>query len=444
MTDYDDLFTRTVATDSLFTDKSALDPLAEPEQVVAREAQQERLARLLSGVQEGYLPTTVSIYGPPGTGKTLTTRRVCQEFAARREAFAVEYVNLKECRPLFSAANEILRELTGDKLGAYQGLDGVFEGIWTALESYPEWTVLILDEIDHIKQDSNYDPNEFFYRLLRGEGKLQRGLNLSVFLLSNELLEVDLRLDSRVQSAMDGEEVLFLPYDIETLDSILRPQLERAFVEGALPTEVREYGVREAARRWGDARKALRLFRQAGETATERELEQVTRGCIDANLATTEQEAVTEKLLGLPLNHFLVLTGVTGWTDQENGEIKQPVTTTKVVESLNSQGLAPEFELGERAVRDLVTDLETMGLLETWIDSRGREGRVKQIETTFEPQWVHDAMQPYLDATEQIDLDELVAGEGELVRGGRPAAHRGGASASRHLLWGPTQRWNAC
>ncbi|MFC7227950.1 PGF-CTERM sorting domain-containing protein [Salinirubellus salinus] len=30
-----------------------------------------------------------------------------------------------------------------------------------------------------------------------------------------------------------------------------------------------EYGVRAAADRWGDARKALTLFRQAGETATE-------------------------------------------------------------------------------------------------------------------------------------------------------------------------------
>ena len=72
----------------------------------------------------------------------------------------------------------------------------------------------VLDEIDHVQHDSHYDPNDFFYRrsrpsasgldpeavhrLLRGEGRLERGLNLSLFLLSNELLEVDLQLDSRV------------------------------------------------------------------------------------------------------------------------------------------------------------------------------------------------------------------------------------------------------
>lgn len=81
----------------------------------------------------------------------------------------------------------MLGELTGEKGDAYEGLDGVFERIWEGLVAYPEWTALILDEIDHIRHDSNYDPNEFFYRLLRGEGKLKRDLNLSIFLVSNEL-----------------------------------------------------------------------------------------------------------------------------------------------------------------------------------------------------------------------------------------------------------------
>lgn len=258
MTDYEALFAETAATDSLFTDKRALDPLEEPDEIVAQKPQQRELARLLNGVREGYLPTTVSIYGPPGTGKTITTRRVCQEFAERTDSFAFEYINLKECRSLFSAANEILLEVAGMKKGAYEGLDGVFEGIWNALETYPEWTVLILDEIDHIQHDSNYDPNDFFYRLLRGEGKLKRDLNLSVFLVSNELLEVDLRLDSRVTSAMDGEEIFFPPYGIELLERILRPRVQRAFHDDVVSDDVLRYGVAEAARRWGDVRKTLR------------------------------------------------------------------------------------------------------------------------------------------------------------------------------------------
>jgi archaeal cell division control protein 6 len=405
MDKYDVLFDEVKPDKRILRERGALDPLADPDEIHARDAQERELAALLAGVHEGYLPPTVTIYGPPGTGKTLSTRRVCREFASRTDAVAVEYVNLKECQTLFSAANEILFELIDEKRGAYVGLDGVFEEIWTALEAYPDWTVLILDEIDHVQYDSNYEPSDFFYRLLRGEGKLKRGIDLSVWLVSNELLEVDLRLDSRVESAMSDEAVFFPPYGEDELAAILEPRLKRAFREGAVTDAAFEYGVQEAARRWGDARKALTLFRQAGETASERELEAVTTECLEANLEATDREVTVSKLLDLPTNHYVVLTAVTGWS--QGGEIKQPVTTADVHSALEDGEFPEELQLGERAVRGVLTDLETMGLVETWIDSRGREGRVKQIETTFEPQWVRETMERYV--TESTYLKALVA-----------------------------------
>jgi archaeal cell division control protein 6 len=386
---YDDLFDETAPAESVFADKGRLDPLAEPEVIVGREDQEQQLATLLNGINEGYLPPTVSIHGPPGTGKTLTTRRVCREFAARTEQLAVEYVNLKECRTLFSAANDIHLELTGEQKKSYEGIDGVFDGIWTALEAYSEYTVLILDEIDHIQHDSNYDPSDFLYRLLRGEGKLQRGINLSVWLISNQLIDVDLRLDSRVKSAMSDESVFFGPYGRETLDALLSPRLTVAFEDGSLPEHVREYGIAQAANRWGDARKALTLFRHAGERANERSRSKVAESDIDDCLTTTDKETTIEKLETLPQNHISVLLGITGWEEGRAGDLKQPVSTTEITEMVDEHlGL----ELGERAVRQIITDLETAGLVETWVDSRGRDGRVKQHETTFNPRWVHYAI----------------------------------------------------
>ncbi len=239
---------------------------------------------------------------------------------------------------------------------------------------------------------------------MRGEGKVSRGLNLSVFLVSNELLEVDLRLDSRIQSAMSGEGVFFAPYAARELELILAPRLEDAFREGALPEDVFEYGVRRAADRWGDARKALTLFRHAGETADERELGQVTAECIDANVETTEKATTVEKLERLPLSHTAVLAAATLHRESETGAIVQPVTTQQIAEALQRDAVADDHRLGERAIREVLTDLETMGLVETWIESRGREGRVKQIETTFDPEWVWAAQT-------QSDLARLLAAD---------------------------------
>ena len=61
MSRYDDLFDDLAMGDSVFTEKSALDPLAEPDEIVPRPDQKRALATILTGVTEGYLPTTVSI-----------------------------------------------------------------------------------------------------------------------------------------------------------------------------------------------------------------------------------------------------------------------------------------------------------------------------------------------------------------------------------------------
>ncbi|WP_224448725.1 Cdc6/Cdc18 family protein [Haloprofundus salilacus] len=408
MTNYDDLFAETAPTNSVFADKAALNPLTPSKEIIARDEQERQLATLLNGIHEGYLPPTVSVHGPPGTGKTMTTRRVCEEFATRHEEVAVEYVNLKECRTIFSVANELLRVLSGEPKQAWEGLDGVFAGIWAALEVYPAWTVLILDEIDHIAHDSNYDPSEFFYRLLRGEGRLQRNIQLSVFLLSNELLEVDLRLDSRVKSAMSGEQIFFPPYSRPLLRRVLAPRVEQAFKDGVLPESVFEYGIRQAAARWGDARKTMTLFRRAGETANERGLAVLNEACIDANLELTEKETTIEKLAQVPPQHYLVLRAVTGYKNRETGETAQPVTTKEVEEAYSTFDLPTQSKLGERAIREVVTELETMGLVETWVDSRGRDGRIKQIQTTFDPEWVFEARSTYMEVHRRTGANEDV------------------------------------
>lgn len=62
--------------------------------------------------------------------------------------------------------------------------------------------------------------------------------------------------------------------------------------------------------------------------------------------------------------------------------------------ALSDSSLA-KLELSDRAVQGILADLET------WIESRGRDGRVKQHRTTFDPEWVHDALKERVPATEE-------------------------------------------
>ena len=95
-----------------------------------------------------------------------------------------------------------------------------------------------------------------------------------------------------------------------------------------------------AANRWGDARKALTLFRQAGETVNERAATEVTRENIDANLEAAEQEAVTEKRLMLPFQHMLVLSMLTTGVKSPTEEIQQPVSIEDIRERYESQPMS--------------------------------------------------------------------------------------------------------
>lgn len=410
MNQYDDLFAETAPESTVFANKGALDPLQEPERVRGRDEQARELATILNGFHEGYLPATVSVHGPPGTGKTLLVRRICEEFAAGTDGLDVEYINLKDCRSLFSAANELLLRLTGKKKQAYEGLDGAFEGIWDALESGAGTTILILDEIDQIRYDSHYDHNDFLYRLLRGDERLERGIDLSLILISNQLLEVDLGLDSRVRSTMSDERVRFPLYEVDQLQTILKPRLQEAFKDGALPADVLAYGIEQAAARWGDVRKTLTLFRRAGETANQDDIDVVTTDCIDRNLAGTEREEVLEQLLGLPEQHFFVLYAVA--TRSDGGTVEPAAVTTKAIKARYDELVAVDSRLSSRAIRDVVDALETMGLVETWVRSRDSGGREKRVVPSFDPEWAEAAYDPYLEGSDLVHPTEANAESG--------------------------------
>lgn len=394
---YEKMFDELEEKESVFLDKSELDPLKEADEIIEREDKEKKIAQFLNGINQGYLPNTLSIYGSPGTGKTAVTKRVCSEFSGRRNDFESVYVNLKESKTLFSAANEILFSLESKKLGSYVGLDGVFREIWESLQNYPRYVVLILDEIDNIKNDKNYDPNDFFYRLIRGEGKQKREINLSLFLISNELLEVDLRLDSRVESAMSNEKIFFPPYRYKSLKEIIEPRLNKAFKNEALPEEVKKYGLAQAANRWGDVRKTLTLFRLAGETAENKNQNQnkITEKSIEDNLEKTEQKQTIKQIRTLPPQHFIILLSATQYINKRTGEIIQPITTKKIKKVYKRFVGENEFAIGDRAIREVINDLETMNLINTWIESKGKEGRKKQVETTFNPELMNKATKNY-------------------------------------------------
>lgn len=53
------------------------------------------------------------------------------------------------------------------------------------------------------------------------------------------------------------------------------------------------------------------------------------------------------------------------------------MTTADIHTLVQADAFLTAIRLGDRAIREVVTDLETMGLVKTWLDARGRGSRVK-------------------------------------------------------------------
>jgi cell division control protein 6 len=377
---------------SVFRDKSVLSLSYVPGVLVCRGREEEYLARVLTrGVSENFLPPMIRVFGGTGSGKTVVVRSVLERFSRyRKDVFRFFYVNLKECRTVFSAGNAVLSAICGRRVPVNLGLDRVFTEIWSEVRALKEeeklFICLVLDEVDAIFMDKHFDPSDFFYRFLRQDTFLgDSDIKICLVAVTNNVGVLEDNLDGRVTSSMGCESLLFPPYSKEELIEILRHRLDDAFKPGVVEDKVVENCALLVAVKSGDARKAIDLLRVSGEIANERK-GKVTVDCVRAAWNRVEKDWVEEMLKTLPDFSALIL-GITAFLTLE----KEKISTRELYNeyrSMNFSGI--KTKLSERRVLDFVNDLETVGLISTWNVSRGRRGYGKEIKMNVDSQSVLD------------------------------------------------------
>ena len=387
---------------SVFRDKGVLSLSYVPEFLVCREKEEEYFAKILiRGVNENFLPPMVRVFGRTGSGKTAVVRSVLERFSRYRgKDFRWFYVNLKNCRTVFSASNAVLSAICGRRLPVNLGLDRVFAEIWSEVEALKGeldrlFVYLVLDEVDAIFMDKHFDPSDFFYRFLRRQfSQEDPGVKLCLITITNNPHVLEDNLDGRVRSSMGGEMVMFPSYSRKELKEILDRRLSDAFKPDVVEEGVPDYCAELTAEKGGDARKAIDLLRVSGEIANEKE-SKVTTSCVKKALERVEKDWEEEILNDLP-GHSAVILGFIAVLTLE----KEKISTRELYDSYRkapSEWLGPHApsekilkKLSERRVSGIVNELETAGLISTWNISRGRKGYRKEIKINMNPQNVLD------------------------------------------------------
>jgi archaeal cell division control protein 6 len=390
-----DLFERLEREDySVFKNKRVLDLSFVPDVLVGRGFEEKKLARILvNGVREGFFPPMVRVFGNVGCGKTVVVRSVLERFLEYKgDVFRFFYVNLKNCRTVFSAANCVLSSVCGRRLPVNLGLDRVFSELWDEVLDLKKGDELflcfVLDEVDSIFLDLHFDPSDFFYRFLRASSMVEgmENVRLCLITITNNPMVLENNLDSRVKSSMGNEVLVFRGYSKNELRKILENRAKEAFKSGVLDDGVLDFVAKVVADKGGDARKAIDLLRVSGEVACEKE-GKVDEESVRVALGRVERDFVNDLLNGLSVQSKLIvylLAFLSSKTDRK-------ITVSQLYKVYADANVDGAFKkVGQRRVLEIIKELETLGLVSSWSFSRGRRGFAKEIVLNRDPRIILD------------------------------------------------------
>lgn len=376
---------------SVFMDKRVLSLSYVPSTLVCREKEEKALAKILvDGVNEGFLPPMIRIFGRTGTGKTVVVRSVLEKFSAYKgDVFRFFYVNLKNCRTVFSAANAILSAVCGRQVPVNLGLDRVFSEIWREVANLKKkdgelFLCLVLDEVDSIFLDKHFDPSDFFYRILRASNSISElmGVKICLITISNNLRVLEDNLDARVKSSMGSDVIHFQGYSFNELKEILESRVSEAFKPKMVTGNAVGYCAELVSDRGGDARKAIDLLRVSGEMANEYS-DIVKQYIVLLANHKVKKDWINDMLKSFPmqLGHIILTVSFIA------KEINKTTTREAYNYYLQLKSKDPK-RMGERRFLDIINELETYGFLSTRNVSRGRGGYRKEITRNLDPQMV--------------------------------------------------------
>ena len=367
----------------LFKDKFVLQTSYTPETIPHRDDQIEQIAAILAPVLRGERTSNLFVYGKTGTGKTLSVHFIKNELLKRHTnkdyKLVIEYLNCKLKKVSdteYRILAELIKKLGGSVPATGLPTDQVYNKFIELIDSDKKLIVLIFDEIDHAV---NKISDSFLYNLTRLNSELTKS-QISIVGISNNLTFLE-DLDPRVRSSLSEEEIVFPPYNALQLKDILWERARSAFKEEVLSEGVIEKCAAYAAREHGDARRALDLLRVAGEIAERENSKKISLKDIDLANEKIEKDKVLDIVLTEPKQFQLTLLAIIHLIEEKKLKESDSIYTGEVYNAYQKLCERAKTDvLTQRRVSDILSDFDMMGLINSNIISKGRQGRTRKIK----------------------------------------------------------------
>lgn len=308
--------------DSVFRDKGLLDPDAviDEDRIVGRDDQLDDIITYIRPALQGNRPPNMLLYGPSGTGKSLIINAVCQQVLeladSRENQFGMIKIN---CQTIKSHDRAVYRlvERAAEEAGVSPDVpesgvstDQKLDRFYEILSNNFDSVIIILDEIDLLvgrQRGPNDDPaySKLLYQLSRASQLGHIEGDISVAALTNDPRFME-NLDGRAESSFNPQDIVFPDYDANQLQAILDRRRD-AYREGVLEDGIISLSSAFAAQDHGDARKAIDLFRKAGEIADRRGEKEVCEEHVRDAQKEAERDRTLTQMQGLSTQKKLSL-----------------------------------------------------------------------------------------------------------------------------------------
>jgi len=380
---------------SVFVNRDLVEPdtIIDEERIVGRDDQLESVVSFLKPTLQGNRPPNMLLYGPAGTGKSLiigaVTQQIIELCQSKGERFGVVDINCQPINTLDQAVYELVQTVAQD-VGREVGVPetGVstkrkYRRLYELINEHYDSVIFILDEIDLlVGRRENDEPaySKLLYQLSRASNTNEIEGRVSVAALTNDPKFME-DIDGRAESSFNPRDVYFPDYDANQLREILENRRD-AFRQDALEDDVIPLVAAFAAQSHGDARKAIDLFRGAGDLADERGDEVVTEDHVRESQEEIDKDRSLKLVEGLTTQKKISLyatAAVAHHSNRTGSSVPSPVGF-KVYQWVTNE-LDADQMTRETYVK-YVKELSTYGLISTSRKSRGRGGGM-YMEFTF-------------------------------------------------------------
>lgn len=389
----------------IYRNRDALREDYQPDELVGRDEELQAYQTELQPVINGEQPNNIFLYGKTGVGKTAATRYLMshlQEDANQYDDidFTLVFLNCDGLTSSYQIATRLVNEFrdeTNQISTTGYPRSSVYEMLWKELDEVGGTVLVVLDEIDHVQDDS------ILYQLprARANGNLT-STKVGIIGISNDFSFRE-DLSPKVKSSLCEQEIHFPAYDANDLQKILSQRAEAAFYDDVLDEGViplcAAYGAKDA----GDARQSIDLLMKAGDIARDRDTETVTDEHVEQGRRDLERGRIKEGINGLTQHGHLVLYALLTLDLEEITPVRSRDIRPRYSRFAERAGRDP---LVPRRMRDHLSELAMLGLVSVTERNEGRRGGTyREYNIDVNPELIFTALD---DVMENVGIHESV------------------------------------